>query len=300
MTEETAPRRDPRIAILLWLLPLGLVVSAGLGIWYYFHRQGIEAQKEQPRFATAVSAEVLKDDMGKFLSFVGERNQGSPKGLDRAAAMIEGALGPANAGYKVEQFRTSAGTWPLLMVTLRGSDASLSALWVVAAYDSRRGSPGMEANASGVTSVMAAAGALSNSRPKRTVKFAFMPHAYDLDAPVMQSLAALDKNLGTCSEVLVVEATGAGEKLLLSSRDAENRALRLATGLGEVVGAENVCMQDDFDLSSSLFEVGAPAVRVSTRPVVKADEADTSPPDPLLHAAATKALVALIEKLSDS
>ena len=100
--------------------------------------------------------------------------------------------------------------------------------------------------------------------------------------------------------LLVVESTGAGKSLLISSRDAENPALAQAGGLGEVVGAEAICLEDDFDLSSALFEVGLPAVRVATRPVVKADEADDRAPDPALHAAATTALVDLIRRLSDS
>jgi hypothetical protein len=106
--------------------------------------------------------------------------------------------------------------------------------------------------------------------------------------------------VGEASSVLVVESTGAGKTLLVSSRDAENRALAQVTGLGEVVGAEAICLEEDFDLSSALFELGLPAVRVATRPVVKADEADDKAPDPAVHAAATSALTDLIRRLSDS
>ena len=132
------------------------------------------------------------------------------------------------------------------------------------------------------------------------MSFAFLPHAYDPDSPLAETFSLFRGKVEKASEVLVVESTGAGEKLLLSSRDATSRALHQVGNLGEVVGAESICLEDDFDLSAALFETALPAVRVSTRPVVKADEADDTAPDPAKHAAATKALVALIEKLSDS
>jgi hypothetical protein len=303
VTEEPAPRRDRRIALLLWLLPLWLVASGGFGIWYYFRKQAADAQVEQIRFATEVNPVDLKGDVDKFLGFVGERHPGAPQGLNRAAAMIEGSLGPSNAGYKVERLRapeTPAGRWPVLIATLRGSEAEFPPVWVLAGYDARPGSLGAEANASGTASVMAAAHALAGAKPKRSVVFAFLPHAYAPESPLAETFDILSKRIGEASELLVVEATGASDKLVISSRDAENRALRLVDGLGEVAGAESICMEEDFDLSSVLFEMGLPAVRVSTRSAVRIDETDDSAPDPAKHAAATKALVALIGKLSDS
>lgn len=302
-TQEPAPRRDRRVALLLWMLPLWLVVSAVVGLWLHFHREEKAAEEQQPRFATAVSASGLESDVGKFLNFAGERHPGHPEGLSSAAAMIEGSLGTSNAGYKVESLRgpsVEGSSWPILIVSLRGSHEKLPPLWVVAGYDARRGSKGAEANASGSASVLAAASALAGATPKRAVNFAFLPHAYDPDSPLAETFSAFRERVDKASEVLVVEGTGAGEKLLLSSRDATSRALRLAGDLGEVVGAESICLEDDFDLSAALFETALPAVRVSTRPVVKAGEADETAPDPAKHAAATKALVSLIEKLSDS
>ncbi len=306
MTEESAPRRDRRVLLLLWMLPLWLAVSGGAGIWIYFRKQAAAEAEEQARFATAVSEKGLRDDMGKLLGFVGERHTASPsgvQGLNRAAAMIEGSLGPGNAGYAIERVRapgTPAGAWPLIVVTLRGKEKKAGPLWVVAGYDSRPSSPGAEANASGVASVLAAAHALAGSSPHRTVSFAFLPHAYDPDSPVLETCAVLRERIGTASEVLVVESTGAARELMVSSRDAESRAFRRVEGLGEVAGAEAICLEDDFDLSSVLFEVGLPAVRVATRPVVRADEADSAVPDPAIHAAATNAVAAFIRRLSDS
>ena len=304
MTEESPPTLQRRVAFLLWLVPLGLVCTSGLGLWLHFKGKAKSEQVEQARFTTEINPDLLHDDMGKMLGFVGERHVSSPtgiQGLQRAAAMIEGSLGPANAGYKIESISgpdVDGSRWPILIATLRGSDTKAAALWIVAPYDTRPGSPGSEANATGVVSVMAAAHALANTSPKRAVHFAFIPHAYDGESPVTELQALLAERIGKASSVLVVESMGSAEKLMISSRDAENVALRQTTGLGEVVGAEAICLEDDFDLSSTLFEFQLPAARVSTRPVVKGDEADNTAPDPKIHAAATRSLVTLIERLS--
>jgi len=306
VNDESPPALQRRIALLLWLVPLGLVLTSAAGIWLYFKGKAAAEQAEEVHFTTGVDADILEDDMGKMLGFVGERHPSSPagiQGLNRAAAMIQGSLGPANAGYKIESIagpEVGESRWPILIATLRGSDGTSAPLWIVAAYDSRPGSAGAEANASGVVSVMAAAHALANSSPERTIHFAFVPHAYDAESPVMEIQQQLVERVGKAGTVLVAEAMGAAERLMVSSRDAGNAALRQVAGLGDAVGAEAICLEDDFDLSATLFELGLPAARVSTRPVVKEEEADDATPDPAVHAAATHALVALIERLSRS
>jgi hypothetical protein len=306
VTEESPPRRDRRVALLLWLLPLWLVVSSLGGLWLYLRKQAAAEDDEQVRFTTGISEAGLRDDVGKFLGFVGERHSASSEGvqgLKRAAAMIEGSLGPGNAGYLVERVAGPSlpgGRWPLLVAELKGKEDDLPPLWVVAGYDARPGSPGAEANATGVASVLAAAHAMASELPRRPVRFAFLPHAYETEGPLLEAFGILKQQVGNASSLLVVESTGAGKSLLISSRDAENPALAKAGGLGEVVGAEAICLEDDFDLSSALFETGLPAVRVATRPVVKVDEADAAAPDPAVHAAATSALVYLIQRLSES
>ncbi len=303
MTEETPPRRDWRVALLLTLLPLWLVVSSGVGIWLYLRHQKKEAEAEIALFATPVDGSDLADDVAKLIGFAGERHPGSAagvQGLNRAAAMIEGALGPGNAGYRVERHRgpaTPSGNWPLLIATIRGKDAKLPPLWVVAPYDSRAGSPGAEANATGTASVLAAARAMAGFESGRPVHFAFLPHGCDPESPVIETLEMFGKRAQGAYAVLVVEAMGGGGSLVLSSREAENPVFSRIGGLGEAVGAEAICLEDDFDLSSMLFETGLPAVRVSTRGLVKESEPDVSAPDAGRHETATKALVELIRRL---
>jgi hypothetical protein len=306
VTEESTPRRDRRVVLLLWLLPLWLVVSSFAGLWLYFRKQAAAADEQQIRFASGVSERGLRDDVGKLLDFVGERHGASAagmQGLSRAAAMIEGSLGPANAGFRVERLAgpaLAAGRWPLLIASLKGKDEDAAPLWVVAAYDSRPGSPGAEANASGVASVLAAAHALANDLPKRPVHFVFLPHAHEPGASRVETFGILRQRVTGADSLLVVEATGAAQSLRLSSPDEGNRALVQASGLGEVVAAEEIGPASGFDLSDALHELGLPAVRVSTRPLTTGDEVDDRAPDPALHAAATTALIALIQRLSDS
>ena len=306
MTEEPASRRDRRVVLLLWLLPLWLVISSLVGLWLHQRKQTAAADEQQIRFASRISERGLRDDVGKLLNFVGERHSASAagmQGLGRAAAMIEGSLGPANAGFQVERVAgpaLAAGRWPLLIVTLKGKDEDAAPLWVVAAYDSRPGSPGAEANASGVASVLAAAHSLANDLPARPVHFAFLPHAYEPGAPRAGTFEILRQRIGAADSVLVVESTGASKHLLLSSPNGTERVLGEAGGLGEVVAVAAIGKAGDFDLSAALCEVGLPAVRVATRPVVGVDEADDRAPDPAAHAAATLALTTLIQRLSDS
>ena len=55
--------------------------------------------------------------------------------------------------------------WPLIHVTLRGKNPDSPAVWVLTSYDSRPGSPGVEANATGLAATLAAAQALAGDTP---------------------------------------------------------------------------------------------------------------------------------------
>lgn len=297
---ETKPRLN-RVTIFLIVLPLWLFGSAGGALWYYFHREKKDAEVEQQRFVQAVSIPLIQDDLRKIVEVIGERNASSETAaanLSRMAAMIEGLLGPSNTGYAVKKTRGPAD-WPILQVTIKGTKPENPAVWVLTSYDSRSGSKGAEANATGLAATLAAAQALAHDKPVAPVHLLFLPHANDLESPVLETAAAfreLAKPAGTPRAILCVEAMGAGEPLWLTSRDTSAAPLALVSGLGEVYGAEVACLGEDADLASTLFEMNLPAVRVATRPMLTAEDKDERLPFAPTVAASAGRLVELIRR----
>jgi hypothetical protein len=289
------------MVFLLFLLPLWLFVSAGGAIWYYFQLEKKKELVEQERFAQAVSIPLLSDDLRKIVELIGERNatsEAAAANLSRMASMIEGLLGPSNTGYAIQR-TAGPSKWPLLQVTLTAPDPKAPAIWVLTSYDSRAGSKGAEANASGLAATLAAAQALARDKPKAPIHFVFLPHANDPESPVIETAAILLESIkksGQPKALLCVESMGAGEPLWLSSRDTSALPLAAVSGLGAVYGAEVVCLGDDTDLASTLFEMNLPAVRVATRPLITAREADDRPPFAPTVAGSTGRLIELIRR----
>lgn len=302
MTESK--KRPLIVTLFLVLLPVWLIASGGGALWYYFHREKMQAQVEQERFVQSVSAPLLADDLRKIVEVIGERNASSETAaanLSRTASMIEGVLGPSNTGYAVKKSNGPAA-WPLLEVTLTGKDPAAPAVWVVTSYDSRAGSRGAEANATGLAATLAAAQALAGDKPKAAVHFVFLPHANDIESPALDTATKfreMVKAAGKPKALLCVEAMGAGETLWLTSRDVAAGPLALVNGLGAVYGAEVVCLGDDLDLASTLFEMDLPAVRVATRPMLLPGDQDEKLPFAPTVAAATGRLIELIRRCAD-
>lgn len=295
------PKRHRGVVIFLSLLPLWLLGSTVVGLWLW-NRGGEVGEEAATRgFRTPISTESLQDDLRKLTEIVGPRHAGTEAGatgLRRAASMIEGSLGPGNAGYKVQVEpgpETPNGSWPIIIARLPGSKPGLA---VLAGYDANPAGGGVEANATGVASTMAAAQALAGEELGKAVTFVFVPHAYELEGPVIATADRALGQLGDISTVLVVEATGADRSLMVSSRDTE--LLPAFEGLARIVGAEVVCLGEDTDPASVLFEMSAPAVRVSTRPIVLPDEADDVLPKPEEHVEATRRLTDLIRRLASA
>lgn len=294
-------QRPRWVPLLLALVPLWLLVSAGGALWYYFHKEKKDALIEQERFATAVSIPLLDDDLKKIVTIIGERNSSSETAaanLTRMASMIEGLLGPGNTGYKVEKSKGPAD-WSLLQVSIAGKDRAAAPVWVLTSYDSRQGSKGAEANATGLAATLAAAQAIARDKLERSVRFVFLPHANDIESPVLDTAAKfreIAKLSGAPRAVLCVESMGAGETLWLTSRDTSAAPLALVSGLGKVIGAEVICLGEDSDLASMLFEIDLPAVRVATRSLVTEDESDERLPFAPTVAASTGRLIELIRR----
>lgn len=296
------PAKRPRWAgVLLVILPLWLVVSGGAAVWYAIHREKDQPAEQNQRFVRSVSAPAVADDLRKFVKIIGERHSSSEsaaKNLTRAVSMIEGLLGPSNTGYTVRRVQGPA-QWPLLQATLTGKNPGTHAVWVVSSCDSRPGTPGAEANATGLAATLAAAQALAGDQLACDVHFVFLPHSNDPDSPVLETAVKFKEMISKAASpkaLLCVEAMGAGEVLWLSSRDAAASPFILAQGLGTVRGAEVVCTGDDVDLASVLFEMGLPAVRVATRPLLTPAESDDKLPAAPVVAASTGRLIELVRR----
>ena len=297
MSDEIV-KRPKWLPWLLAILPVWLLVSAGFAVWYYHFRENEAAFEARQRFVKSVSSKVIEDDLRKFETIIGERNGASEKAavnLTRAAKMIEGTLGPGNTGYEVTKIPGPAD-WPWLQVSIHGKNPTRPAVWVLATYDSKPGSPGIEANATGVCATLAAAQALAGDSPESPIRFLFVPHGNDPESPILDVVSKSADLAKEAKAVLVVEAMGGGEDLWLSSRETTALPLRKIDGLGSVRGAEVVCLGEDADFTSLMFEAGAPAVRVATRAQLLPEDSDDKPALPSTVAASAGRLVELIRR----
>ena len=287
---------------LLILLPTWLIVSGGLALVKYFKDEKIAEAEAGKRFSRTVSIDLIADDLRKIVIVIGERNTTQADHLAATASMIQGLLGPSNTGYKVKLIEGPAG-FPILKATVPAKDKDSAPIWIISSYDSPLGSRGAEKNATGLTATLAAAQALANSSPARPIHFLFLPHANELESPLIET-ALIAKSLINASPdpkaILCIEAMGDAETLILSSRDSTVLPTVEFKGLGQILGAEVTCLGDDFDLASTLFEMDLPAIRVATRPTLLPDENDDKLPFAPTLAASTGRLIELIRRLTKS
>jgi hypothetical protein len=304
--DEQVPKGRKWLTIALLTIPVWLLASGGFGVWLYFQHQAEKEREEVARFSQNVSSGALEKDLRTLAFSIGERNPAanSGKGLTQTAAWIEGSLGPSNAGYPVKHLAgpvEGKNSWPLLWLTVRGAKPEAPAIWVMAAYDSPVSSRGVEADATAVVAGMAAAQALAADKPQRSVHFLFVPHGNsrsELAGQTLSKVRQLVQTEGNPLAVVCLDAMGAGEALWVSSRDTENAVLPTVGTLGKIVGAEVICLNDGHDLSSELFTLGLPAVRVATRAPLAEGESDETLPQADVFAASTGRLVEWIRRIS--
>lgn len=275
--------RPKWLTLVLVLAPLWLIVSAGLAIRHRINSEAGDEQRPRNQFSRSISSLEIGDDLRKITTWIGERHpsgDGPAKNLTRAAAWIEGLLGPSNTGYVIEK-KQAPLQWPIMMVKLTGKNPNKSAVWVITTYDSKDGSNGIEANATGLVASIAAARALAGSEVSANIHFVFLPHFNDPESPRMETAAML-KNLisqnPAPSSVLCIEAMGAQATLQVTSHDATLLANLPLHDLATPVETDNACLHDDSDLANVLFEMGLPAVRIATRPPLSSDERDDRMP----------------------
>jgi hypothetical protein len=293
-------KRFPLVPFLLVLIPVWLIASAGFALVQYFKNEKQEALEAEQRFARSISTETLADDVNKIVTIIGERNTARPEKLSAISSMIRGLLGPSNTGYEVESTKGPAN-FPILRVSVPAPREGAAPVWVITSYDSPPGSRGAEKNATGLAATLACAQALANASPEHPIHFLFLPHANEPEAPVLETALAVSEMIGkspTPKAILCIEAMGDAETLILTSRDTEAIPSAEFEGLGEILGAEVICLGDDFDLASTLFETGIPAIRIATRPTLLPDEKDDKLPFAPTLTASTGRLLELVKRLA--
>ena len=147
----------------------------------------------------------IHDDVHLLSGCIGERNDRSPRtrdNLERAASLIEERLGCAGLGVKRRPAQSDGGGPSNIEAVLLGTHKPQESVVVGAHYDTARGSPGADDNASGVAALLALAHLLPYVPLQRTVRLvAFVdeepPHTRK---PGMGSVRYLDALLreGPC------------------------------------------------------------------------------------------------------
>lgn len=184
MSEADEPQTStekPSVLIrgFLIVLPIGLALMVPISMIVYQWR------KHRPEPATVEYAAALQSDLNArefahyvsvFTEEIGERSLTKPEGLDRAAKYIESTMDPSNMGYAVQRqtFDAQGKGVANLVAELPGRSKPGESVLVLANYD--------DADAKGIAALMCIAHALTGSKHARTIRFAAVANAADLDA----------------------------------------------------------------------------------------------------------------------
>jgi hypothetical protein len=196
---------------------LGLPILLAFGAWLYVVRMPGEAGRRALAPLTPAQAEVrqrLERHVRELAGRIGERNSVHYGALEQAAAYVEREL--ASLGYAVvSQQWTSAGgqTFRNFEVTLPGYERPSEVVVVGAHYDSNRGTPGADDNASGVAAVLELARLLRGQVHARTIRFvAFaneeLPFFGTADQGARRYVAAIKERRDDVRAMLSIETIG--------------------------------------------------------------------------------------------
>jgi hypothetical protein len=198
--------------ILIVVLPVWLAVSGGIGLWLHFQQQEKERQEQKHAYRQDIRAESVADDMQKIVERIGARHEGTEAGkigLQRMAAMIEGALGLNNIGYEVSKVASRGDdekVSPILLCDVMRRQTA-EEIWVLVPYDSPSYLPRGQASASAVAVSFAVAQSLVGSTLPRNIRFAYLPAAYGAIAQrreMTERLQRLMKRRGAVDHVVVL------------------------------------------------------------------------------------------------
>lgn len=198
--------------ILIVVLPVWLAVSGGIGLWLHFQQQEKERQEQNHAYRQEIRAESVADDMTKIVERIGARHEASEAGkigLQRMAAMIEGALGLNNIGYEVRKVASRGDdekVSPILLCDVMRRQTA-EEIWVLVPYDSPSDLSRGQASASAVAVSFAVAQSLVGSTFPRNIRFAYLPSGYasmEQKCEMTERLQRLIKRHGALQRVVVL------------------------------------------------------------------------------------------------
>jgi len=210
--------RGRRIVIWMAAIVLALPILFALGAWLYVVHMPGETGRGTLAPLTPAQTELrqrLERHVRELAGRIGERNSVHYGALEQAAGYIEREL--ASLGYTVVSQRwTSADGQEFrnLEVTLPGREKPAEVVVVGAHYDSNRGTPGADDNASGVAAVLELARLLRREEGReRTIRFvAFaneeLPFFGTTDQGARRYVAALKQRGDDVRSMLSVETIG--------------------------------------------------------------------------------------------
>jgi hypothetical protein len=159
--------------VVWWLAVAAGVVGVAALLWYMVAVPGRSWSSALPPLSDDDRA--LRDRLRTHVATIAssERNVWTHDRLEAAASHLEASLGGAGYAVRSEEFASGGSRVRNLLVELPGAARPGEIVVVGAHYDSVRGAPGANDNASGVAAVLEFAHALRDWRPARTWRFAF-------------------------------------------------------------------------------------------------------------------------------
>ncbi|MES2468116.1 MAG: M28 family peptidase [Verrucomicrobiota bacterium] len=169
------PQQTVRFLILG--LPIGLILTGTLAMFIYFKVDEVhEEQSSRVPVRRLLNDADLRAQVRTLAAGIGSRHAGVPETLSSAQKYIQSTLGPANLGFQVSrhEFAADGQTYYNLVIDLPGAPGPRAEeiVLVTANYDSTAGSPGANANATGIAALMSLAQSFAGSASARTLRFA--------------------------------------------------------------------------------------------------------------------------------
>lgn len=254
--------RSKWLVVCLTLIPLWLALSAGVAVWWSLRDDDQQERERNQRFALEMSEQRISEDLRKLGEMVGERHTGeqsSSKNLTRAAAMVEGVLGPSNTGYLIERI-VAPMEWPIIRVSLPAKQANAPHLWVLTPYDSPRDQSTALAD-SALAAAIAAAQTMAKDQAPCHIHFLFVPHGNEVEAPVRQTMERIQSLMKSPSAAFIIGPMGTSPQLLALSPNAASSSTQ---ALGDL-GSHQWLASNLENLATTYRSMGIPALWVTSR-----------------------------------